>query len=40
MEFYPMSRILKLVNATSKHETVNFMDVDSGYNQIRMHPDK
>ena len=28
-----------MVNATSSHELLSFMDTFSGYNQILMHPD-
>ena len=33
---YPLSRIDNLVDSTVRHELLSFMDVFSGYNQIRM----
>ena len=36
---YPLSRIDQLVDATSGHELLTFMDTFSGYNQIRMVPE-
>ena len=36
---YPLPRIDQLVDATSGHEFLTFMDVFSGYNQIRMAPE-
>ena len=36
---YPLSRIDQLVDATSGHELLTFMDVFFGYNQIRMAPE-
>ena len=33
---YPLPRIDQLVDATSGHELLTFMDAFSGYNQIRM----
>ena len=33
---YPLSRIDQLVDSTAGHKLVSFMDVFSGYNQIRM----
>ena len=35
---YPLPRIDQLVDATSGHELLTFMDAFSGYNQIRMAP--
>lgn len=35
-DWYPLLRIDQLVDATSRHELLSFMDVYSGYNQIRM----
>ena len=35
---FPLPRIDQLVDATSGHETLSFMDAYSGYNQISMHP--
>ncbi|TXG60521.1 hypothetical protein EZV62_015094 [Acer yangbiense] len=38
---FPLPRIDQLVDATSGHETLSFMDAYSGYNQIKMHkPDE
>ena len=36
---YPFPRIDQLVDATSGHELLTFMDAFSGYNQIRMVPE-
>ena len=36
---YPLPRIDQLVDATSGHELLTFMDAFSGYNQIRMAPE-
>ena len=36
---YPLSRIDQLVDATSGHELLTFMDAFSSYNQIRMVPE-
>ena len=36
---YPLPRINQLVDATSGHELLAFMDAFSGYNQIRMAPE-
>ena len=33
---FPLPRIDQLVDATSGHELLTFMDAYSGYNQIRM----
>lgn len=33
---YPLPRIDQLVDATSRHELLSFMDTYSGYNQIQM----
>ncbi|CAL2255762.1 unnamed protein product [Prunus armeniaca] len=35
---FPLPRINQLVDATTKHELLSFMDAYSGYNQIQMHP--
>ena len=35
---FPLPRIDQLVDATSGHEILSFMDAFSGYNQIRMNP--
>ena len=35
---FPLPRIDQLVDATSGHEILSFMDVYSWYNQISMHP--
>src|SRR5262249_47336376 len=35
---YPLPRIDQLVDATSGHELLSFLDAYSGYHQIRMHP--
>ena len=35
---FPLPRIDQLVDATAGHELLSFMDVYSGYNQIRMSP--
>ncbi|KAK1557267.1 hypothetical protein Q3G72_021359 [Acer saccharum] len=38
---FPLPRIDQLVDATTGHETLSFMDAYSGYNQIKMHkPDE
>ncbi|CAL2260621.1 unnamed protein product [Prunus armeniaca] len=34
---FPLPRINQLVDATTRHELLSFMDAYSGYNQIRMH---
>ena len=34
---YPLPRVDILVNSTARHQLLSFMDVFSGYNQIRMH---
>ena len=36
---YPFPRVDVLVDSTSKHQLLSFMDAFSGYNQIRMHKD-
>ncbi|CAA0833865.1 Unknown protein, partial [Striga hermonthica] len=36
---YPLPHIDYMVDATSGHELMSFMDAYSGYNQIPMHPD-
>ena len=36
---YPLPRIDQLMDATSDHELLTFMDAFSGYNQIRMAPE-
>ena len=36
---YPLPRIDQLVDATSGHELLTFMDAFFGYNQIRMAPE-
>lgn len=36
---FPLPQIDQLVDATSGHETLSFMDAFSGYNQIKMDPD-
>ena len=33
---YPLPRIDQLVDSTTGHKLLSFMDVFSGYNQIRM----
>ena len=33
---YPLPRINNLVDSTTRHELLSFMDAFSGYNQIRM----
>ena len=35
---FPLTRIDLIVDATSSHELLSFMDAFSGYNQIRMEP--
>ena len=35
---FPLSRIDLIVDVTTGHELLNFMDAFSGYNQIRMDP--
>lgn len=35
---FPLPRIDLLVDSTSGHELLNFMDTSSGYNQIKMDP--
>ena len=38
---FPLPKINQLVDATTWHELLNFLDVYSGYNQIHMHqPDQ
>ena len=32
-----LSRIHQLIEVTTRHELLNFMDAYSGYNQIKMH---
>ena len=34
---YPLPRVDVLVDSTAQHQLLSFMDVFSGYNQIRMH---
>ena len=34
---YPLPRVDVLVDSTTRHQLLSFMDVFSGYNQIRMH---
>ena len=34
---YPLPRVDILVDSTVRHQLLSFMDVFSGYNQIRMH---
>lgn len=34
---FPLLRIDMLVNSMTSHQTLSFMDVFSGYNQIKMH---
>ena len=36
---YPLSWVNVLVDSTSQHQLLSFMDAFSGYNQIRMHED-
>ncbi|CAA0834169.1 Unknown protein, partial [Striga hermonthica] len=36
---YPISHIDYMVDATSEHQLMSFLDAYSGYNQIPMHPD-
>ena len=36
---YPLPRIDQLMDATSDHELLTFMDAFFGYNQIRMAPE-
>ena len=36
---YPLPRVNVLVNSTTRHQLLSFMDAFSGYNQIRMHED-
>ena len=36
---FPLPRIDLIVDATTGHELLSFMDAFSGYNQIRMNPD-
>ena len=33
---FPLPRIVQLVDSIAEHELITFMDVFSGYNQIRM----
>ena len=33
---YPLPRIVTLVDSTTRHELLSFMDAFSGYNQIKM----
>ena len=35
---FPLPRIDQLVDATTGHELLSFMDAHSGYNHISMHP--
>ena len=35
---FPLPKIDLIVDATSKHELLSFMDAFSGYHQIKMHP--
>lgn len=35
---FSLSKIDLIVDATSKHELLSFMDAFSGYHQIKMHP--
>lgn len=35
---YPLPQIDQLMDATTRHELLNFMDAYLGYNQIQMHP--
>ena len=35
---FPLLRIDQLVDSTSSHELLSFMDAFSGYNQINMNP--
>lgn len=37
-DFYPLPRIDQLVDSTSGHAMLSFMDAYSGYHQIHMHP--
>ena len=37
-DYYPLPHIDQLVDATSGHQLLSFMDAYSGYNQIRMDP--
>ena len=34
---YPLPRVDVLVDSTARHQLLSFMDIFSGYNQIRMH---
>ena len=36
---YPLPRVDVLVDSTTRHQLLSFMDAFSGYNQIRMHED-
>ena len=36
---YPLLRISVLVDSTTQHQLLSFLDAFSGYNQIRMHKD-
>ena len=38
-DFYPLPRIDQLVDSTSGHALLSFMDAFSGYHQIFIHPD-
>ena len=38
-ESFPLSRIYQLLDATSSHKLLSFMDTFSGYNQIRIPPE-
>nr|XP_017245509.1 PREDICTED: uncharacterized protein LOC108217176 [Daucus carota subsp. sativus] len=38
-DFYPLPNIDQLIDATSGHELLSFMDAFSGYNQIKMAPE-
>ena len=35
---FPLLRINQLVETTTRHELLNFMDAYSGYNKIKMYP--
>ena len=37
-DFFPLPHIDMMVDATSGHQMLSFMDAFSGYNQIRMYP--
>ena len=36
---YPLPRVNVLVDSTTRHQLLSFIDAFSGYNQIRMHED-